>query len=130
MSLRLQAQRRVVPIDPTKQTPAPFIEANQRLTCIVYVRLKLVMPIGVYAASGSLGTQYKRVVGGIGGFDRCVQPRRANQSNNTVMLNLIVIQHQSFDVPVIYSHSLRIPLMAGPLCLAFFLRWAGRHANV
>ena len=121
---------RAVPIDPTKQTPAPFIEANQRLTCIVYVRLKLVMPIGVYAASGSLGTRYRRVVGGIGGFDGYVQPRRANQSYNTVMLNLIVIQHQSFDVPVIYSHSLRVPLMAGPLCLAFFLRWAGRHANV
>ena len=69
MSLRLQGQCRVVPIDPTKQTPAPFIEANQRLTCIVYVGLKLVMPIGVYAASGSLGTQCKRVVGGIGGFD-------------------------------------------------------------
>ena len=120
MSFRLQAQRRAVPIDPTKQTPAPFIEANQRLTCIVYVRLKLVMPIGVYAASGSLGTQYKRVVGGIGGFGRYVQPRRANQSYNTVMLNLIVIQHQSFDVPVIYSHSLRVPLMAGPMCLAFF----------
>ena len=69
MSLRLQAQRRVVPIDPTKQTPAPFIEANQRLTCIVYVRLKLVMPIGVYAASGSLGTRYRRVLeGGLAGL--------------------------------------------------------------
>ena len=127
MSLRLQGQCKVVPIDPTKQTPAPFIEANQRLTCIVYVRLKLVMPIGVYAASGSLGTQYKRVVGGIGGFDRYVQPRRANQSYNTVMLNFIVIQHQSFDVPVIYSHSLRVPLMAGPMCLAFFSSDAGLY---
>ena len=119
---------RAVPLDPTKQTPAPFIEANQRLTCIVYVRLKLVMPIGVYAASGSLGTRYRRVLEGVGGFDGYIQPRRANQSYNTVMLNLIVIQHQSFDVPVIYSHSLRVPLMAGPLCLAFFLfkRWAGR----
>jgi hypothetical protein len=84
MSLRLQAQRRVVPIDPTKQTLAPFIEANQRLTCIVYVRLKLVMPIGVYAASGSLGTQYKRVVGGIGGFDGCIQARATNQGYNRV----------------------------------------------
>jgi len=44
----------------------------------------------------------------------------ANQRLTTVILNLIVIQHQSFDVPVIYSHSLRVPLMAGPLCLAFF----------
>jgi hypothetical protein len=30
-------------------------------------------------------------------------------------LNLIVIQHQSFDVSVMYSHSLRVPLVAGPL---------------
>jgi hypothetical protein len=48
------------------------------------VRLKLVMPIGVYAASGSLGTQYKRVVAGIGGFDKHIQPRRANQPYNRV----------------------------------------------
>ena len=30
-------------------------------------------------------------------------------------LNLIVIQHQSFNVSVMYSRSLRVPLMAGPL---------------
>jgi hypothetical protein len=36
-----------------------------------------------------------------------------------------VIQHQSFDVPVIYSHSLRVLLMAGPLCLAFFCLGSG-----
>ena len=88
------------------------------------------MLIGVCEVSGSLGSRRRRAVEGFGGFDRYIQPRRANQSYNTVMLNLIVIQHQSFDVPVIYSHSLRVPLMAGPLCLAFFLRWAGRHANV
>ena len=46
-------------------------------------------------------------------------------------LNLIVIQHQSFNVSVMYSHSLRVPLMAGPLRPGpFFKRWAGRHANV
>ena len=110
----------MVPIDPTKQTPASFIEANQRLSCSVYVRLLLVMRIGVYAVSGGLGTRCRRVVEGVGGFDRYIQSRRANQSYNTVMLNFIVIQHQSFDVVIIYSHSLRVPLMAGPLCLAFF----------
>ena len=42
-------------------------------------------------------------------------------------LNLIVIQHQSFNVSVMYSHSLRVPLMAGPLCLAFFSSDAGLY---
>ena len=37
-----------------------------------------------------------------------------SQRLTTVILNLIVIQHQSFDVSVMYSHSLRVPLMAGP----------------
>jgi hypothetical protein len=37
-----------------------------------------------------------------------------SQRLTTVILNLIVIQHQSFDVSNMYSHSLRVPLMAGP----------------
>ena len=50
----------------------------------------------------------------------CQVLSEVSQYFNTAIFNLIVIQHQSFDVPVIYSHSLRVPLMAGPLCLAFF----------
>ena len=42
-------------------------------------------------------------------------PSEANQRLTKVILNLIVIQLQSFDVSVMYSHSLRVPLAAGPL---------------
>ena len=49
----------------------------------------------------------------------------------TVTLNLIMIQHQSIDVFVMYSSSLSVPLTAGPLWPGPFLfrRWAGRHVK-
>jgi len=47
------------------------------------------------------------------------------------MLNHTMIQHQRFDVAVMYSSSLSVPLMAGPLWPGPFLfrRWAGRHVK-
>ena len=52
-----------------------------------------------------------------------------SQRLTTVILNLIVIQHQSFDVSNMYSHSLRVPLMAGPFeAWPFFCSGVGLDA--
>jgi hypothetical protein len=75
---------------------------------------------------------YKPGVTAIGGIGEYGVLNEFENPLTTVLLNLTMIQHQSFDVYIMYSSSLSVPLMAGPLWPGYFFvqRWAGPHANV
>jgi hypothetical protein len=75
-----------------------------------------------------LNRPYRRGVAAIGGLGRCWVLNEFNKPLTTVMFNLIVIQHQSFDVSVMYSSSLSVPLVAGPVRPGLFLFRHGLYA--